>query len=480
MPRRPRQEQAAEPLERWLAPTLASQVDHVDVAGIVESWTPERVGELPLAASVALLRAVGVVDPVLLRPLPGGRYEAVTGHRTVAAARLAGVERIPAVVREMDDARALMALALDGSATGRITAAGASELQRKLRAAGLSDERVIEELLATIVVAPAEEIPAPPEPEPAPEPEPVPEPVEAAAAAPAPLPEPAASLPAAPEAGPVPEPVAAAAAPDAVPASPRANGDAPRETLEPAAVAGASPVAEVPEPPAPAPSPLPVPVPEPEPQAAQWLPLPAGAPRLGKLSSAFADTPRLLRLLAGDAFTGTVELAGGDGREEALTFLDGGCLAVTVTASGRRVDAPLRLPSPDDGPVVEITVRPHPAPVAVALALALRSPARLVGLHASFLHLPGLLATLEREEVDAACVVHAPAGEGVILLAAGTPVAAYARRAGEGPGETAETTDVEAVAGLLAGGEGTVDVHVGPLPPALDLEELIARSTRGS
>jgi hypothetical protein len=113
----------------------------------------------------------------------------------------------------------------------------------------------------------------------------------------------------------------------------------------------------------------------------------------------------------------------------------------------------------------------------VALALALRSPALLTGLHASFVRLPGLLEVLARDRADAACVVSTPVGSGVILLAAGTPVAAYARRLGESPGEVAETTDTTAVADLLAGGEGEVDVHRGPSPAPLDLEALIAAAS---
>ena len=41
----------------------------------------------------------GVLQPVLVRPLTGGRYELVAGERRWRAARLAGLERIPAVVR---------------------------------------------------------------------------------------------------------------------------------------------------------------------------------------------------------------------------------------------------------------------------------------------------------------------------------------------------------------------------------------------
>jgi ParB family chromosome partitioning protein len=46
------------------------------------------------------VRAHGVLQPVVVRRLPGGRYELIAGERRWRAARLAGLERIPAVVRD--------------------------------------------------------------------------------------------------------------------------------------------------------------------------------------------------------------------------------------------------------------------------------------------------------------------------------------------------------------------------------------------
>jgi ParB family chromosome partitioning protein len=57
-----------------------------------------------LADSIA---ANGVLQPVLVRPLAGGTYELVAGERRWRAARLAGLERVPALVRDRDDAASL-------------------------------------------------------------------------------------------------------------------------------------------------------------------------------------------------------------------------------------------------------------------------------------------------------------------------------------------------------------------------------------
>ena len=53
------------------------------------------------------IRARGVIQPVLVRPLAGGRYELVAGERRWRAAQIAELETIPAVVRQHDDAGSL-------------------------------------------------------------------------------------------------------------------------------------------------------------------------------------------------------------------------------------------------------------------------------------------------------------------------------------------------------------------------------------
>jgi ParB family transcriptional regulator, chromosome partitioning protein len=58
-----------------------------------------------LAESV---RAQGVVQPVVVRPVKGGSYELIAGERRWRAARAAGLATIPALVRETDDRESLV------------------------------------------------------------------------------------------------------------------------------------------------------------------------------------------------------------------------------------------------------------------------------------------------------------------------------------------------------------------------------------
>jgi len=58
----------------------------------------------------------GVLQPVLVRPRAGGTYELVAGERRWRAARLAGLERIPALVRDRGDAAAIEAALVENMA----------------------------------------------------------------------------------------------------------------------------------------------------------------------------------------------------------------------------------------------------------------------------------------------------------------------------------------------------------------------------
>lgn len=56
-----------------------------------------------LAGLAESIRARGVLQPIVVSPLTGGRYELVAGERRLRAAQLAELESVPAVVRDADD-----------------------------------------------------------------------------------------------------------------------------------------------------------------------------------------------------------------------------------------------------------------------------------------------------------------------------------------------------------------------------------------
>src|SRR6185369_12353070 len=57
------------------------------------------------------IRMQGVMQPILVRPVSGGRYEIIAGERRWRAARMAGLSDVPALIREVPD-NAALAMAL--------------------------------------------------------------------------------------------------------------------------------------------------------------------------------------------------------------------------------------------------------------------------------------------------------------------------------------------------------------------------------
>jgi ParB family chromosome partitioning protein len=60
--------------------------------------------EEPLLGLAESIKVRGVLQPVLVRPLPGGTYELIAGERRWRAAQLAELDSVPAIVRYHDDA----------------------------------------------------------------------------------------------------------------------------------------------------------------------------------------------------------------------------------------------------------------------------------------------------------------------------------------------------------------------------------------
>lgn len=59
----------------------------------------------------ASIKEQGVISPIIVRPIGGGRYEIIAGERRFRASQLAGKTKIPAIVRELDD-KTTLAVAL--------------------------------------------------------------------------------------------------------------------------------------------------------------------------------------------------------------------------------------------------------------------------------------------------------------------------------------------------------------------------------
>jgi ParB family chromosome partitioning protein len=69
--------------------------------------TRSAVNEEQLAELAASIAANGVVQPVLVRPLAGGRFQLIAGERRWRASRLAGKTTVPAILRQVSDEQAM-------------------------------------------------------------------------------------------------------------------------------------------------------------------------------------------------------------------------------------------------------------------------------------------------------------------------------------------------------------------------------------
>ncbi len=109
------------PISPFLPPDLARALDLSEVGGgrllPLEALSPRpqprrRFEEASLRALADSIRAHGVLEPLLVRPVGEGKYEIVAGERRYRAAKMAGLQEVPVVVLEGLDERAAAAIAL--------------------------------------------------------------------------------------------------------------------------------------------------------------------------------------------------------------------------------------------------------------------------------------------------------------------------------------------------------------------------------
>jgi ParB family chromosome partitioning protein len=117
-------------------------VDHIDRGRYQprRTFDPDSLREL--ADSIA---AQGVIQPIVVRPVAGGRFEIIAGERRWRAAQQAGLADIPVVVREVDEQTALAIALIENiqrDDLNPLEEAGA--LQRLLGEFGLTHQQVAE------------------------------------------------------------------------------------------------------------------------------------------------------------------------------------------------------------------------------------------------------------------------------------------------------------------------------------------------
>ena len=97
--------------ELLCVPETEGTVD-IDVRAIYpfENHPFRVVDDEKMEELVESIKANGVLTPVLVRPDDEGTYEMISGHRRLHAAKKAGIPKIPAIVKEMTNDDAVIAM----------------------------------------------------------------------------------------------------------------------------------------------------------------------------------------------------------------------------------------------------------------------------------------------------------------------------------------------------------------------------------
>ena len=93
------------------------------------------------------IRAVGVLQPIIVAPGQEGRYTIIAGERRYRASRIAGLKEIPAIVRDWDEQTRLEAALIENLQRDDLNPVEeAMGVRRLMDEAGLTQERVAERL----------------------------------------------------------------------------------------------------------------------------------------------------------------------------------------------------------------------------------------------------------------------------------------------------------------------------------------------
>jgi ParB family chromosome partitioning protein len=117
---------------RGLAAILSSTATRPEEAGLRELPTelirpnpsqPRRdFDEEALLGLAESVKARGILQPVVVRPLAAGGYELVAGERRLRAAVIAGLRQVPAIVRETDESERLELALIENMARENLNA----------------------------------------------------------------------------------------------------------------------------------------------------------------------------------------------------------------------------------------------------------------------------------------------------------------------------------------------------------------------
>ncbi|MBK7742286.1 MAG: ParB/RepB/Spo0J family partition protein [Betaproteobacteria bacterium] len=100
-----------------------------------------RMDEASLDELAASIREQGIMQPILVRPVEGGRFEIIAGERRWRAAQRAGLREVPALVKAVPDQAALALSLIENIQREDLNALEEAQgLERLIREFGLTHE----------------------------------------------------------------------------------------------------------------------------------------------------------------------------------------------------------------------------------------------------------------------------------------------------------------------------------------------------
>ncbi len=109
---------------------------------------PRRIfSEESIAQLAQSIREQGVLQPILVVPMNGGRYRIVAGERRWRAARMAGLDHVPCIIRELDAAQQMEIALIENLQREDLNPIEAAQgIQALMKQCGYTQETVAERL----------------------------------------------------------------------------------------------------------------------------------------------------------------------------------------------------------------------------------------------------------------------------------------------------------------------------------------------
>lgn len=116
---------------------MTEPLNEIPLAKLNDSPFQPRTTYTKLEELAESIRAMGILQPLVVRPAKGSAYEIVAGHRRKRGAEMVGLKKVPAIVREMTDAEAQEAILVENGQREDLSILEELDVYLALRMGGL-------------------------------------------------------------------------------------------------------------------------------------------------------------------------------------------------------------------------------------------------------------------------------------------------------------------------------------------------------